>query len=374
MSGQILLRRSGLFVPILGGGPAVADSRENLVPGTYFPDASTTGLMPGYTYDAAGIYQNGVLIPGSVLNGDQVYTGTDTLLENKLVNGRVILRGVRNRVKNCVIRGTTAGPPNGAGLGQALVQCDNLVQDAIIEDCKLIPNKPHYNWTGLYSHDFTALRCDISRVVDCGGMFRANLDTKAAFIGCYMHDLTLFNPDPNHASTDNRTHNDVIQIQGGYGGTILGNTLVGWLTNWPTGEGFVAATSDVTTNPPNVWAPPHRFSNSGNCVSTACIQVTPNVGTPKAVRDFVIRKNLIIGGATGINFANPSGSAVGSQGSCGVISDNFFDHWQGEQGSATSETGFTIRIGQAWSTPEIANNVYQDTLRPVTVRTGLVGN
>ena len=372
MGGQILMRQAGTFVPILGGGQSTAGNRQDLVPGTYKPSAATTGLLPGYTWDAAGMYLNGVLIPGSLLTGDQVFTGTGGGLTNKVVNGRVICRGIGNTISNCVIRGSASGPPSGAGNGQGLVQCDNTCVDARINDCVLVPQMPSYNWTGLYSHDFTAQRCNIYRTVDGGGAFAANKNTNAKFWGCWLHDLTLFAPDPNHTG-DLRTHNDIIQIQGGYGTEIIGCLMEGFLSNWPVGENFVAATSDVTTNPPNVWAPPHAYSASGRCVSTSVIQITPNVGTPKVVKDNVIRNNWIVGGAVAINYAD-TGAADSSQGSAGVIQNNQFDHWQGIGGSATSTTGHTIDVGIVWTEEGISGNVYEDTQAPVTVRANLRGN
>lgn len=378
--GQLVQLQSGVWVPVLGGGISTPNNRQDLIPGTYIADASNTGLLPGYTWDAAGIYYQGVLIPGSVINGDVTPSGTDTLTENKVVNGRFIPTGVRNTIRNCVIRGSAAGPPNGKGNGQGLVTCSGTtVSDARIEDCVICPQKPHYNWTGIYAHHYTAKRCNIFRTVDGANMFLANQPCQAALLGCYIHSLTLFTPDPNHFDPatglgDNRTHNDIIQCQGGVGGQqIVGNTLVGWLENWPVGEGFVASTSDVTTNPPNVWAPPHVYSASGNCVSTSVIQVTVNVGTPKIANGLEIRKNLIIGGAVGINFSD-TGAAVGSQGSAGIIADNLFDHWQGLGGGATSVTGHTIDIGTVWTVEGVSGNVYQNTLGPVQVRSGLRGN
>lgn len=377
MTGQGLIMQAGTLVPILGGlgsdGAAVPSRRQDLVPGTYKPSAATTGLWDGYTWSTAGIIDpDGTLIPGSVINGDVINTGTDTLLDSKVVNGRIINRGTRNVSRNCVVRGTPAGAGTGPG-GMALWQCDNTVQDAQIEDSILVPQTPGYNWTAIFSHDGTARRVNAYRTVDSGGAFRADLDTKMRFHGCWFHDLTMYVPDPNHPKDVpvTRTHNDIIQIQGGFGTEIIGCWLQGHLSNWPVSEGFVASTSDVTTNPPNPWAPPHVYSASGRCVSTSVIQVTRNVGT--TVHDITIRDNWIEGGAVGINFSDP-GLTAGSFGSAGDISGNRFDHWQGLGGSATSTTGHTIDIGATWTVERVTGNVYDDTGLPVQVRSGLRGN
>jgi hypothetical protein len=279
-------------------------------------------------------------------------------------------------VRNCVIRGSAAGPADGAGNSYGLVQVAALAQDARVEDCKLIPQHPHYNTTGCYSHDYTALRCDVSRTVDGFGAFKANAACNVSILGCWVHDLLMVSPDPNHTN-DNRTHNDCLQIQGGDGVNVEGNTFEGIVSNFPAGEGWIAATMDVTTNPPNVWAPPNKFSASGRCLATSCIIVTPNVGTPKISANHRIVNNLLLGGAAGgINYANVSGGAVGSQGDAGVIDGNRFDHWSdGGTMSGTNPSSYTIRVGQVWTTNNIGpDNKYYDTLAPVVIRTGLVGN
>lgn len=382
MGGQILIRRGGAFVPVLGGASAqpVAATRQDLVPGTYTPDASTTGLLPGYTWTTAGIWFNGALLPGSVINGDYAPTTTDTLMENKVINGRFMPNGVRNTLRNCVIRGSAAGPADGAGQSYGLVQVGASVQDARIEDCLLLPQHPHYNMTGCYSHDYTALRLNVSRTVDGFGAFKANAPCNVHILACYVHDLNMVAPDPNHPNDalGPRTHNDGVQIQGGDGVEINGCAIEGIVSNFPASEGWIQATMDVTTNPPNVWAPPHKFSASGRCLATSCIIVTPNVGTPKISANHRIVNNLLIGGAAGgINYANVSGGAIGSQGDAGFIDGNRFDHWSDGPGapSGTNPNNYTIRVGQVWTTNNIgSNNLYYDTLAPVVVRIGLVGN
>lgn len=367
----------GVWIQIMGGTPTVPLDRSQLVLGSYQPGPTNTGLLAGYTWSNTGMSFNGAPIANSVINGDYAPNGTDTLLQNTVINGQFMPGGVRNTIKNCVVRGTPAGAPTGANNNRGLVQVSALAQDARVIDCMLRPQTPGYSWFGCGTHDYTALRCDISRTVDGFAATKANAPTNVNIQGCWVHDLVMVSPDPNHTN-DNRTHNDCLQIQGGDGVNVDGNFFDAVVSNFPAGEGWVAATMDVTTNPPNVWAPPHRFSASGRCLATSCIVVTPNSGTPKISANHRIVNNWFFGGAAGgIDYANVSGGLVGSQGDAGVIDGNKFDHWSDGPLplSGTSPNSYTIRIGEVWTANNIGtNNVYYDTLAPVVVRTGLVGN
>jgi hypothetical protein len=88
------------------------------------------------------------------------------------------------------------------------------------------PEFPSLWVNGINGHDFTLLRCDISQVVDGAGLyntFAPGTDLRVKIQSSYIHDLAYYSPDPNHS--DNQTHNDGIQVQGGLGAVIQGNNI-----------------------------------------------------------------------------------------------------------------------------------------------------
>jgi hypothetical protein len=170
--------------------------------------------------------------------------------------------------------------------------------------------------------------------------------------------MALFAPDPNHS--DRRTHNDIIQIEGGSGTKIIGCRLEGYnARSWPR---MNPRTSDPTLRSANIWAAPHPYSASGRCVTTSCIQITPNVG---GVTGLVIDGNWLYGGAVGINAANGSRHAGTNGGHLGTIVNNRFDRTQGLQGGGGNNT-WTVAYGRKYSVIQ-HGNTYLDG-RPIRVR------
>ena len=323
----------------------------NLVVGTYQPDESTTGLLDGCTKEAL-----------AVRNGDWIVTVPNTIITDTLINGRLIIRAANVQVTNCWIQGPVA-PTNA---NQALVDCTHAaVKNFIIRDSVLAPQKPTYGWNAIAGHDYGAYRVNMYFCVDGGRIYNGNTGMKDAatnviISGCWIHDLTLFTPDPNHRN-DNRTHNDGIQIEGGAGTKIIGTRIDGfYATTWP---GMVKATSDPTDPAVNVWASPHVYSASGRCIVTSCIQVTPNVG---AVTGLILDRNYFNGGAVGVNAANGSPYAGLNGGKLGTFTGNRFDHKQGIQGGGGNKT-FTIAYGAKYTLVQ-SGNIYGDNGAPVYVR------
>lgn len=125
----------------------VATTRQSLVPKTYQPDSSTTGLLPGWTKDAL-----------SVRNGDWVVTVPNTVIKDTLINGRLIIRAANVYVSNCWVQGPVAPTNNNMGL----VDCSSAAcVNFAIEDSVLSPQKPTYGWNGIQGHDYHAARLNI---------------------------------------------------------------------------------------------------------------------------------------------------------------------------------------------------------------------
>ncbi len=331
---------------------ALADAaaeRRGLVPKSFEPGSPTAGLLPGWGYGQL-----------SARNGDLIVNDPGVTIENLRINGRLIIRAANVTVRNCWVQGA-ASPSNA---NQALVDCTHIrCVGFVIEDSVLAPQTPTYGWNGISGHDYTARRLDIYRTVDGGRVYNGNPGMGSApsnviYSSCWIHGMALFAPDPNHA--DNRTHNDIIQIEGGSGTKIIGCRMEGYIAkSWPR---MNPATSDPTLQSVNVWAAPHPYSASGRCVTTSCIQITPNVG---AVTGLLIDGNWLYGGAVAINAANRSRYAGADGGNLGTIVNNRFDRTQGLQGGGGNNT-WTLAYGAKYSVTQYGNT-YVDGW-PIRVR------
>jgi len=207
----------------------------------------------------------------STLSGDQVVTVAGTTIEDKDIYGKVTVRAANVTLRNCRIRGNATQSSN-SGLVDAT---HSSVSNLLIEDCTLAAGTPSVWWTGIIGHDYTARRCNISQVVDGFGVY--NTANPSAHSGVlielnYVHDLSCISPDPNHS--DNKTHGDVVQIQGG-GYVIIRNNHFD-ATPSSTSTAGVKPTSCVMITP-NVSACPGNVI-TGNWlygVSAAVINVSP---------------------------------------------------------------------------------------------------
>jgi hypothetical protein len=79
----------------------------------------------------------------------------------------------------------------------------------VIEDFELTASNPTYNVYGLHGYDITARRGWIHHVVDGAVLYNRNAHLEAVL----LEDSIFYNTDPGQA--DNKTHNDLVQIQGG---------------------------------------------------------------------------------------------------------------------------------------------------------------
>ena len=326
-----------------------AAERDGLVPKRFEPGPGTAGLLPGWWYNRLSVH-----------NGDLVVTQPRMTIENLRINGRLIIRAADVLVRNCWVQGAA----NPSKDNQALVDCTHArCVGFVIKDSVLAPQTPTYGWNGISGHDYTACRLDIYRTVDGGRVYNGNpgmgsAPSNVVFTSCWIHGMALFAPDPNHS--DNRTHNDIIQIEGGSGTKIIGCRLEGYIAkSWPR---MNPGTSDPTLRSANVWAAPHPYSASGRCVTTSCIQITPNVG---GVTNLQIDGNWLYGGAVGINAANRCRHSGVNGGNLGAIVNNRFDRTQGLQGGGGNNT-WTVAYGQKFSVNQHGNS-YMDG-SPIRVR------
>lgn len=221
---------------------------DGFVFGTTEPDSSNTGLVGPIRDRRPGerVYAD---IPGQVFRDMEV--------------GEIVVRAPGVRIHNCLFTGV-AGITTSRGMVDATnLNCSDLVVTHCEFDNSRVEASPWY--TGIMGHDFWAIRCHIHDVNDGIGIFNSR-DTGAwtncVVLGNYIHNLGYWSPSPTHS--DNRTHNDCIQHQGGGKDLIVGNKLIACPSR-KIGNG-----TDVTANP---------YANVGplGSVTGQALGITPNV-------------------------------------------------------------------------------------------------
>lgn len=260
---------------------------KGLVPGSYQPGPTTTGVPAGTVLS--------VISPGGtapILTVDEAYVeanggrGGDGrfYLENKDILAQLRINTNNVTVRKCRIRGYK----NSASTSLPFVRLYQTgVTGTVLEDCTISPDSANreVGQNAVQGFGFTARRCQVTGVVD--GFVLMNGDP-VIIEACYVNNLIYYAVDP--AQTDG-SHNDCVQVEGGIGHTILGCYFV---------------------------APDEN---------NAAIQVTQNDGL---TQQLVISKNWMGGGrAATLNLAEKAQGAIGVS-----ITDNVFlgnngtaSHW-----------------------------------------------
>lgn len=236
------LTDTGLWVS--PGRPNLGASRDDLVMGTYEPDETTTGLLPGWTVDMLDEYNSPT--------ADSVTIPDGAVLENKIIYGDITHAGA-GEGHNCYLRGGTQQVAPG-NLG--VLSCNNT-RTGIFKwyDTRIEPFAPGDGRDGALGRQFELYRCHITGGVDGVGAYSTSSTHQSADVvvqQCLIETLTYVYPDQDH--TDG-THNDCVQIQSMKGVKILGNSLRG--TSVP-----LAGTG---TNPDKPWLIGEGYAN-GSCV------------------------------------------------------------------------------------------------------------
>ncbi len=274
-----------------------ATTRSSLIPGTYKPSDSTTGVIPGTT-----------LTPYNTGGADLIITQEGRVLQNLDVYGDIKVRARNVVIRNCRLRGGKQIPSSNTGIVDANSgSCYNL----LVEDCTIIPDRPSYYRDGIVGHEYTARRNRITRTNDGLGVFNrpgGPVQANVTIEGNYVNQLTFWSNDPAHSDG---THNDAIQVQGGENIRIVGNTLVGSIV---TGAGS---------------APSPRGTHGG-----CTIMLQQNVAK---LNNVLVEKNWVDDGQTSINIA------VGSKYPDIVVTvqNNFLGRNQYDYGSGSK---YPVRI------------------------------
>jgi hypothetical protein len=159
---------------------------------------------------------------------------------------------------------------------------------------------------------------------------------------CYIHDLAWFTPDPSHSN--NQTHNDDVQIEGGSNIHMTGNNFTGLIST-------TVGTLGSSLRPP------------GNQANSA-FMIKPDVGQ---ISDIHILHNWLAGGQFTVNIANDTDTDhTVMLGNIGEISNNKFGRNQGVQGPGGDST-YTISMPSNVTCTTVGN-VYEDNGDPILVR------
>lgn len=348
------------------------------------PSAANTGIPPYWQTRLTDVSTATV-----VTTSNTVFVGMNFL-------NTVEVRAANVRFLFCKFQGSNSTPSDGSAL---LVCTHAACFNCIVEWCEFEPQYPHWNWDSAISgHDYTARFCNLRKCTDLFNVFNSNA-TQPYQSGViieqnYLHDVAFWTATTNgvvHPS-DDATHNDCIQIQGGLGTIIRGNFIDGryarqyghwFVTGDPTTEPYtMVAQQSLSAGAPGFGGPfqalPDRGTgteatgryNMGAPGSLSCILLSDNVGP---IYNLVVTDNWLQGGEFAVNGggnANPGGGV-----SLGTFYRNKFSRDQGGQGSGGNTTQTLNFQGGTWAgfvdAPTVGAdaNVYEDNLAGITVRT-----
>lgn len=271
--------------PLYGNGTLTATvGRSGLVYGTYIPDGTTCGVLPGsslsewndpstdvVTFSATFPPINNKIIYGDIKNA--IPGNTDVYLNNCLLVGGNHIPSTNSGVLDC--------NPSRTGTGRI-----------ILTDCTIAPRRPSLNRDCAVGKRFSLFRCELRDGIDCVGIFTtvAGENADVTVMGCWGHSMPYFYPDYKNgvsgaAGHTDGTHNDNVQLQGGGNVQIKGNL---WEATSYLGSGSAS-------NPSKPWLIGQGYSNG------ACITIQDNTGAGITGNTVVIEDNWFKGGLSQVN-------------------------------------------------------------------------
>ena len=147
-------------------------------------------------------------------------TVAGTVLENRVIHGKVSIQAPDCAVVNCAAEGRTLPGSGGAAVIDA---CSTSAPRFHIEDTRVTVPTPNVRWSeGVrLGPDATAIRVTVQHTVDGFAWHnKAGGTVQPVMIDCQAFDLTWFAVDPNHSDG---SHNDAIQVHSPIGAAkILG--------------------------------------------------------------------------------------------------------------------------------------------------------
>ncbi len=242
-------------------------------------------------------------------DGDITITTPGTVLDGLDIHGSVVVKAADVIIRRCIIRGNKTVVASGSNACLSIVGGGS---NFLVEDVTIFPEFPNYHQNGInVNQPGTIRRCNISGTVDGIMIYGSGVKVYDS----YFHDFVKY---PTGHVDGGPTHNDAIQLQGGVGVRIEGNTLVG--------------------------------------ADNAAIMITQDAGY---VNDLVIANNYLDNGGCSINFGSNGPPKTNI-----VMRDNRFGKNQRNAGCAiirnATQTVFSV----------LQNNVWDDTGAAVSVTRG----
>ena len=267
--------------------PVVADglplhsipTRDDLIPGQYFPDEFNTGLVnPLATFET--------------YTTSKTYQGTTfELIEDKIFEGNVYVTGENKKFRNCWFRGpSVAATSSSAILNFSYTGSrNNEVEDSLVDPQA---HGPYTN--GVQGRGFIARRLRVKNLVDGINPVPIGGAADVEQVGCFINDLARWCPDTNQA--DRQSHSDGSQTQGGTGIWIHGSRIEGHVNIIDDfGDSWSLATYSA-----GVLTGGHPGFATNNPFSTSAVMVNAISGTVSPV-GLIIEDNWIRGGSVSIN-------------------------------------------------------------------------
>lgn len=316
-------------------------TRDNLVPGSFFPDATNTGhITPAAQLTTVSGLQNW----GAERDGQ-------TITKVRFTD-RVTLDTQNITFKDCLFEGYLANNSTG-GSFTVRVTGSRCVNVRFI-DCTFRPKVPDHGTHVIIGHHWTATRCQFANGVDSVSAVAYPTPTSRLDVrieGSWLHDLAYFSPDSFHpGATDNQTHNDNIQWGGGAGLSVVGCRIEGFAN--PAIGNALEASVDTSTNHvsgnheyPELWV--------GN--NLIPVYADPQNKSYMPLGELTFTDNWCAGGAIGLNMAAAYGAFPSFTTGDALIARNRFGwHWKTDQNyviNKNANQNFTVRDNVRWGGP-----------------------
>jgi hypothetical protein len=235
-------------------------------------------------------------------DGDMTVTTAGAVVEGLDIHGFLRIQTDGVTVRNTRVRGGDPGDRP-----RALIEADRPHRDLVVEDSTLRADTASPYLYGIWGHNFTARRLDVSNVVDNAMILGDNVTIAAS----WFHGTTRFTPWA--LQPDNQTHNDNVQIEAGRNILIEGNNFEG--------------------------------------ASNAAIMITQNVGTATDIR---VIGNRLSGGDCTVNISEKGRGPIGS---------TFIGNVFGASGIPNCAV-----VARDSSQPVMRDNTWEGTVQQIEVR------
>ncbi|GAA4358368.1 hypothetical protein [Angustibacter luteus] len=326
-------------MPIIVAGTKYKDrftiepDRDYGPPGSYRPSYQTTGPDPS--------------IPLTTLTQNVTLSTPGQILQNVDVHGKISVTAANVTIRNCIARGRVS-----TGSEWCIQATNAAVKNLRIEYTRILPEFPGDFTNGVGGHDFTLFRSDIQDCVDPVDPFnavgQAGQPLNIVIDQNWMHDLLYWTPD---AHADGQTHNDIVQIQGGTGLIMRGNSVEAYYGSRGTHQPALDA-SPTPSGAPNL--------------SLSCVLLNSG-GSFGATGGHVFEDNWFMGGFQPLNFG---GGGAGAN--LGRAWRNRFsrDAHQPADSHPSDPWTIVVRADQTLDTGDGTpnQNVYDDNGSPIYVR------